>query len=105
MSDNHCKFTLNDYDPTALTYTPPDPLSAGAHVKDLPGYLKLYDRSLRQDNFWLDIATELYFEKFSGHGLESNFDLRNGPVYTKFLAGSRTNLAYNCLRRIINVRI
>ncbi|CAD5219645.1 unnamed protein product [Bursaphelenchus xylophilus] len=67
----------------------------------LPGYLKLYDRSVRGPDFWLGIARELHFEEFSGNGLEFNFDIRKGPIYTKFLAGSKTNLAYNCLERII----
>lgn len=101
MSDNKCKFDLNENDPAQLVYAPPDPLSAGAHVKDLPGYLKLYDRSLREENFWTELARELHFEHFSGRGLEHNFDLRQGEVFTRFLAGSRTNLAFNCLERVI----
>jgi acetyl-CoA synthetase len=99
MSDCKTKFTL-DNSPDMDVFFPPAPLCAGAHVKNLPGYHQLYDRSTRDtDNFWLEIAKELYFNEFSERGLEWNFDLRKGPIFTRFLAGSTTNLSYNCLER------
>jgi acetyl-CoA synthetase len=102
MSDNKPKFpNLNET--SAEIFLPPEPLRAGAHVNSLPGYQRLYDRSIRDpDNFWIDMAKELFFEKFSDRGLEWNFDVRKGPIYTRFLAGSTTNLSYNCLERHVN---
>ncbi|KAI6179922.1 Acetyl-coenzyme A synthetase 2-like, mitochondrial [Aphelenchoides besseyi] len=99
MSDRKTKFTLDE---TVEFFEPPEALRAGAHVKDLPGYHQLYDRSVRDaDNFWLETARELFFNEFSSRGLEYNFDVRKGPIYTRFLAGSKTNISYNCLERAI----
>ncbi|KAI6207285.1 Acetyl-coenzyme A synthetase 2-like, mitochondrial [Aphelenchoides fujianensis] len=61
-----------------------------------------YERSVRDpDAFWLDVAREFHFAEFSGRGLEFNFDVRKGAIFTRFLAGSKTNIAYNCLERAI----
>jgi acetyl-CoA synthetase len=68
----------------------------------LPGYHQAYDRSTHDtDAFWLEIARQLYFKEDSNQGLEYNFDVRKGPIYTRFMAGSKTNISYNCLERII----
>ncbi|KAI6220662.1 Acetyl-coenzyme A synthetase [Aphelenchoides fujianensis] len=100
MSDNKsCKFELYDAEEV---YEPPSPLRAGALLNSLPGYQQLYARSVADPNaFWLEAARGLHFEKFSGRGLEWNWDVRKGDVFTRFLAGSKTNVAFNCLERII----
>lgn len=85
-------------------FFPPEPLVAGAHIKNLPGYHRAYDRSTQEpDQFWLEIARELHFQTFSGQGLEYNFDIRKGPIFTRFLSGSTTNISYNCLERMIEL--
>lgn len=33
--------------------------------------------------------------------MEYNLDVRNGKVFTRFMAGAKTNLSYNCLERNI----
>jgi acetyl-CoA synthetase len=101
MSDRKTKFHLES-SPDNELFEPPEPLRLGAHLKSLPGYHQAYDRSTREaDQFWLEIAKELHFKNFSGQGLEFNFDMRKGPVYTRFLSGSTTNISYNCLERMI----
>ena len=83
-------------------FEPPELLRRGAHLRSLSDYRQAYDRSMREaDQFWLEIAKELHFKNFSGQGLEFNFDMRKGPVYTRFLSGSTTNISYNCLERMI----
>src|SRR4051794_5686581 len=70
------------------------------HVSSFADYQRLYEESTSNPSaFWLRIARELHFEEFSGNGLAYNFDVEQGPVYTRFLAGSKTNMAYNCLER------
>lgn len=103
MSDRRTKFTLDTSSPDSDIFLPPEPLRAGAHVTSLPGYHQAYDRSTREtDAFWLEIARQLHFEEWSEKGLEWNFDVRKGRIFTRFMEGARTNIAYNCLERIIN---
>ena len=65
-------------------------------------YLELYRESIKNPSgFWRNIASELHFEKVSENGLEYNFDPRKGEVFVKFMEGSITNVAYNCLERNI----
>lgn len=100
MSDCKVKFSLDTSD--VDVYLPPEPLRAGAHVSSLPGYHQVYHRStLEADAFWLEIARQLHFHEFSDNGLEYNFDIRKGPIYTRFMAGAKTNISYNCLERVI----
>uniref|UniRef100_A0A183BMH8 acetate--CoA ligase n=1 Tax=Globodera pallida TaxID=36090 RepID=A0A183BMH8_GLOPA len=81
---------------------PPAPLLAGAHVSGMPAYLEMYRRSVNDpDKFWRCVAEQLHFEQFSERGLEWNFDHRKGDVFVRFMAGARTNIAYNCLERNI----
>ncbi|KAI6216142.1 hypothetical protein M3Y94_00468500 [Aphelenchoides besseyi] len=97
--NNTHHFAIHD---RGQVFIPPQALRENAHVKDLSEYQKLYDQSVRDgDNFWLKIALELFFKEFSSSGLEFNFDVRKGPIYTRFLAGSKTNVSYNCLERAI----
>ena len=76
-----------------------------AFNSEFPGpchYRQLYDESIVNPNaFWTSIAAQLHFEHVSGKGLEYNFDHRKGKVFTKFMDGSITNVAYNCLERNI----
>ncbi|KAI3411113.1 hypothetical protein GPALN_003196 [Globodera pallida] len=83
-------------------FQPPAPLLAGAHVSGMPAYLEMYRRSVNDpDKFWRCVAEQLHFEQFSERGLEWNFDHRKGDVFVRFMAGARTNIAYNCLERNI----
>ncbi|KAM3715884.1 Acetyl-coenzyme A synthetase, cytoplasmic [Dirofilaria immitis] len=63
----------------------------------------MYSNSINNaDEFWKTVAKELYFEKTSNKGLEWNFDYRKGDIYTRFMEGAQTNIAYNCLEQNIN---
>ncbi|KAI6213863.1 Acetyl-coenzyme A synthetase [Aphelenchoides besseyi] len=99
MSDKICKFNLTDDEEI---YEPPSPLRAGAHLNSLPGYQSMYNRSVTDSKaFWLNAAKDLHFHELSSKGLEWNFDVRKGPIHTQFMSGSKTNVSYNCLERII----
>lgn len=63
---------------------------------------RLYQQALANPNsFWKSIASNMYFKKRSTHGLEYNFDYRQGDVFIRFMAGAYSNIAYNCLERNI----
>ncbi|KAE9547674.1 hypothetical protein FO519_009115 [Halicephalobus sp. NKZ332] len=65
-------------------------------------FQKLYNESINNPSeFWRRMASELHFEKVSDNGLEFNFDPTKGDVFVKFMEGSITNMAYNCLERNI----
>uniref|UniRef100_A0AC35FUI8 Acetyl-coenzyme A synthetase n=1 Tax=Panagrolaimus sp. PS1159 TaxID=55785 RepID=A0AC35FUI8_9BILA len=76
-----------------------------AFNSEFPGpchYRQLYEESIKNpDKFWRNIASQLHFEHKSDKGLEYNFDHREGDVFVKFMDGSITNVAYNCLERNI----
>ncbi|KAI1729956.1 AMP-binding enzyme domain-containing protein [Ditylenchus destructor] len=104
MSDFKVKFELNGcaHGDDDDVFQPPAPLLAGAHVRGLPSYHDLYRRSINDpDTFWKTVAAQLYFETSSERGLEYNFDHRKGDVFVRFMAGAKTNIAYNCLERNI----
>ncbi|CAJ0941981.1 unnamed protein product, partial [Mesorhabditis belari] len=104
MSDAHVKFNLGNpvEDSEEEVFLPPAPLLAGAHVAGLPSYHEMYSDSINNsDAFWKKIAQELHFFEPSNNGLEYNFDSRKGPIFTRFMAGAKTNISYNCLERNI----
>ncbi|CAJ0586173.1 unnamed protein product, partial [Mesorhabditis spiculigera] len=83
-------------------FSPPPDVAKRAHIGQLDEYHRLYRQSIEDPGkFWRNIAEELHFEKRGDKGLESNMDYRFAPVFARFMAGSTTNIAYNCLERNI----
>lgn len=99
MSDKTSKYgALHDED-DEIYYSP---IISGSQLNSMPGYQQLYNRSIRNpDDFWLDSTKDLYFERRTQNGLEYNFDVRKGKIFTRFMKGSTSNISYNCLERII----
>jgi len=68
----------------------------------------MYKKSIEDpQEFWKEIAQEFHFEtpqptdrKF----FEYNFNVKNGPIYTKLMDGATTNICYNPFRGINDVR-
>lgn len=67
-------------------------------------YDEMYKKSIdNPEEFWGDIARQFYWEtpanidKFFTY----NFDIRKGPIFTKWLEGATTNICYNLLDRNI----
>jgi acetyl-CoA synthetase len=85
-------------------FQPPEQLQTEARVKSQQEYEEKYERSIQDpDNFWLEETNELYFKhRGENKGLEYNFDVQEGPIFTKFMDGSTTNISYNCLERVID---
>uniref|UniRef100_A0A1I8BJ98 acetate--CoA ligase n=1 Tax=Meloidogyne hapla TaxID=6305 RepID=A0A1I8BJ98_MELHA len=109
MSDNlkKIKFDLTNgttyQEEQEEIFQPPTSLiNEKTFISGLSNYYEMYNQSIKNpDNFWKSVAEKLYFEKFSDKGLEWNFDKRKGEIFIRFMNGSKTNIAYNCLERNI----
>lgn len=77
-------------------------VAESALVKDIEQYKALHERSVADPNaFWREIALEnFYWETLPAENHVSfNFDIRKGPIFSKWFDGGRTNVAYNALDR------
>ncbi|KAI4470965.1 acetyl-coenzyme a synthetase [Holotrichia oblita] len=85
-------------------YLPDKALSKNAYVSSFAEYKEMHNKSIdNPEEFWGDIASQFYWEtpfkydKFFRY----NFDVRKGPIYTKWFDGATTNICYNVLDRNI----
>lgn len=88
-----------------MVFEPNPMISKNAYVSSMDQYRKLHKESLENpEGFWGDVAKQFHWEdpplpnKFFSY----NFDIRKGPIYTKWMDGATTNICYNLLDR--NVR-
>ena len=73
-----------------------------AFVKNMDEYRAMYDRSVKDpDGFWRDIALENFHWETPPNDKHAsfNFDVREGPIFSTWFEGGRTNVAYNALDR------
>ena len=82
-------------------FEPPQELRNEAHIKSLEQYEQLYKKSVEHPKeFWNDVAKQFYWKTFAPETfLEYNFDVRNGPIYVRWMKGATTNLCYNAIDR------
>ena len=76
--------------------------ATGAHIKNLEQYQEMYNRSISDPaGFWRDLAIENFHWETppAENHFSSNFDVRDGPIYSKWFEGGRTNITYNALDR------
>ena len=91
---------VNDDAEAPQVFAPPPALKSTAHIRSLDAYRELYSLSAtRPDEFWRDEARNLHFAHWSDRGLESNIDVNVGRIAVRFMAGAKTNVAFNCLDR------
>lgn len=85
----------------SVVFPPPPNLKNEAHVKSMEQYQELYKRSVEDpEGFWSEIAKDFYWASPpTGKFLDYNFDVRNGPIYIKWMQGAKTNLCYNAVDR------
>lgn len=85
----------------SMIFPPPENLQNEAHVKNMQQYQEMYKRSVEDpEGFWGEISQQFYWESPpTGKFLDYNFDVRNGPIYIKWMQGARTNLCYNAVDR------
>lgn len=83
-------------------YLPDTSVSKNSHVPTFHHYKELYQRSIdNPEEFWSEIAKDFHWETPANvdRFFVYNFDIRKGPVYTKWLDGATTNVSYNLLDR------
>ncbi|XP_041356714.1 acetyl-coenzyme A synthetase, cytoplasmic-like isoform X2 [Gigantopelta aegis] len=93
----------NSVDMEKSVFEPPQDLRNEAHVKSLEQYQQLYKKSVdHPEEFWSDIAKQFYWKNFTTDKfLEYNFDVRNGPIFVRWMKGATTNICYNAIDRHI----
>lgn len=83
-------------------FAPNETISKNAYVSSFEQYQELYKKSIDDpQSFWGEIAKQFYWEAEAkpAEFFSYNFDIRNGPIYTKWMNGASTNLSYNLLDR------
>lgn len=87
-------------------YDPKPWLSKNSYIKSMTAYRQLHRESVENPvEFWSEIAKQFYWETpiNTDRFWSYNFDIRNGPVYVKWLEGASTNICYNLLDRNIKL--
>lgn len=83
-------------------YEPNSEISKNAHVNSLEKYRELHKKSLEDPKaFWGAIAKQFHWESEPDPNefLSYNFDIGQGPIYTRWMSGASTNISYNLLDR------
>ena len=84
------------------SYPPSKDFAAGAHVKSMDEYQKMYDESISDpESFWGRIADEFVWKEKWNKVREYTFD---PPVEIKWFLGGKTNVSVNCLDRHLDER-
>ena len=95
MADNH---------PISVIFPPLKRIQDEAHVKNMDQYREMYKRSVVDpEGFWGEIANNFHWNTPpNGKFLDFNFDVRQGPIFIKWMEGAKTNICYNALDRHVN---
>lgn len=87
--------------PQNEVFPPPPKFSSSAHISTLEEYKNKHKKSVEfPEDFWKEITSEFYFKSpvpAQSPYFEYNFNIKDGPIYTKFMAGAKTNISYNLL--------
>lgn len=91
----------------AEVYPPSEAIVARSYLKSAEERRALYEESVSDPNkFWDRVAREnFHWEAFwDPQNVRSfNYDVRKGPIFTKWFEGGRTNVCYNALdRHVLN---
>lgn len=95
----------NNYTNSTKLYYPSERYKQCSHISSLDEYRRLYKLSIESpEKFWRDIAiNEFYWkqEPSEKNFLNYNFDPTKGAIYVEWMKGSKTNICYNAVDRII----
>lgn len=87
-------------------YQPHPNVAKQSHIPTFAQYKDMHKKSLEKPaEFWGDIARQFHWEIPPDHNkfFSYNFDIRKGPIFTKWMDGATTNICYNLLdRNILN---
>jgi acetyl-CoA synthetase len=82
------------------TFPPPEKIKAGAHIKSMQQYQRMWEQSLNDpDVFWLEQAKILTWFKEPTKSLEYTWDTKGRKIEHTWFADGQLNVAYNCLDR------
>ena len=90
---------------SSVVYPPLERIKKEARVKSMEQYRDMHKRSVEDpQGFWGEISKDFHWESQpNGKFLDFNFDVREGPIYIKWMEGAKTNLCYNAVdRHVIN---
>ncbi|MEK6798843.1 MAG: acetate--CoA ligase [Planctomycetota bacterium] len=88
--------------PTGRMFPPPAKFAAGAHVKSMDDYHRMYDRSINDpEGFWGEIARQFHWNRKWTKVRE--FDFKR-DIAIKYFGGGQTNICYNALDRHLDTR-
>lgn len=85
-----------------LVFAPNEEISNNAYISSFEQYQELYKKSIEDpQTFWGEIAKQFHWETDANPKdfFSYNFDKGNGPIFTKWMTGSSTNLSFNLLDR------
>lgn len=85
-----------------MVFEPNEEISRNAYVSSFEQYQELYKKSIDEPHsYWGDIAKQFHWETEADPKdfFSYNFDIGNGPIFTKWMCGASTNLSYNLLDR------
>lgn len=83
-------------------FDPPAEIKKNAYISSFEQYQELYKQSIENpQGFWCNVARQFHWETAASaeNYLSYNFDISKGPIFTKWLEGSTTNICYNLLDR------
>lgn len=86
----------------AMAFEPHPDISQNAYISSFEQYKEMYQKSIDEpQSFWGEIAKQFHWETEANPAdfFSYNFDTRQGPVFTKWMAGASTNLSFNLLDR------
>jgi len=82
-------------------FNPASSACSSSYVKSLDEYRTRYTKSIEDpEGFWREITDQFHFEVPQPKEkpfFEYNFNVKDGPIYTKFMEGAKTNICYNAL--------
>lgn len=84
-------------------YLPFDAIQQRAYIRSLDAYSKIYNASISDPvGFWKKISDDFFWKKRpTDPFLDYNFDLTQGPIFTKWMQGGLTNVCYNLVDRVV----
>lgn len=87
-----------------LVFLPDPDIAKSCYVSSLSQFEQMHQKSINNPSeFWGEIADNFFWKKpidFENFH-RFNFDIRKGPVFTKWLDGATTNISFNLLDRNI----
>jgi len=70
------------------------------HLSGIDEYNSMYKRSIDDPSgFWGDIAETFHWEEKYDKVVTSNFNSKNGKIFSEWFSGGKTNICYNALDR------